>query len=153
MWKERFKQKIKQLGLRYEDAAKEIGMSKNGFQAAMDNGTFAFSRMILLADKYDFSLDELRFPEEDKKVNEVTEKYHNLEKSHKHDYNKTIPLHFYEDIKFAYENTQKVYNSHISSLKEQIISLKEQNLFLQQIIDKNETDKDNDNDFQGGKSA
>ena len=122
MWINRFKQKIKQLGLRYEDVAKSMGMTINGFNSAMKNATFSYRNMIKAADTYGFSLDELRYEETNGKVEEAVEKYKTLEKKHSFPYEKTIPLSIYEDVKLNYEN--------------RITDLKGQLDFLQYLLEK-----------------
>lgn len=104
MWTDRFKQKLKKLGLHYQDAANAMGMTKNGFQSAMDNGTFSFDKMIKIADKYDFSLDELRFSETNK-VEEASAEYkRNVKIYHSSGFENSISMKIYEDIKQNYEN-------------------------------------------------
>jgi hypothetical protein len=120
MWIERFKQKLKQLGLNYQDASKAMSMTKNGFQSAMKNDTFSFKKVIMIADRYDFSLDELRFDEEIK-LEECSVKYNeNVKKLHSSHMEKLIPKYIYDDIKLNYEN--------------RIVDLKSQVEYLQHLI-------------------
>lgn len=103
MWTNRFKQKLSKLGLRYQEAADAMGMTKNGFQSAMDNATFSFDKMIKIADKYNFSLDELRFNDINK-VEEASAEYkRNVKIFHSSHNENTIPRSIYEDIKENYE--------------------------------------------------
>ena len=104
MWTSRFKQKLSKLELRYQDAADAMGMTKNGFQSAMDNATFSFDKMIKIADKYNFSLDELRFSDNNK-VDEASGEYkRNVKIFHSLNTENSISLKIYEDFKENYEN-------------------------------------------------
>lgn len=119
MWTERFKHKLSKLGLRYKDAAEVMGMTKNGFQSAMDNATFSFDKMIKLADKYNFSLDELRFEENNIKAEESIDNYKRSVKIyHSLRNDNSIPMTIYEDIKLNYENRIKDLQDQIKYMQQ-----------------------------------
>ncbi len=122
MWINHFKLKLKQLGVKYEEASKTMGMTINGFNAAMRNGTFSFRNMLKLAEKYDFSLDELRFDETDNRVEETSFNYkRNVENIHSLKDKDFVAKQQYEDLK-------KIYEDRIKDMQGQM-------QFLQHLID------------------
>jgi hypothetical protein len=126
MWIDSLKQKIKQLHIRYEDAAESMDMTLNGFNSAIKAGSFRFENIMKFAEKYDFSLDELRFGFNNDKIEKAIDKYKNtvnkIQISHCEN---TIPKDIYEDIKKNYEN--------------RIIDLQSQIKFMQHLLEKQQS--------------